>query len=179
MTILTPPVISKLPLGLLGFFGIKNGGQYLQTLGNTIAPTMEMLELLAVNYHTNHVYIASPNAPGWHQATVAVAGVPQRVPAGEMWYISACSMHLSTGVGDSITLGAPAVRGTQYGLNAAFYRVLAPPFSMGASENHMRPTDQHEFWMEPNDELGFWVQAATLASSIIVTIQVKVTRFPF
>lgn len=178
MTILTPPVISKLPLGLLGFFGIKNGGQYPQTLGNQISPTLEQLGILAANYHTNHAYIATPTAAGWFQATVAIAGVPQRVPAGELWYISSCSMHLSSGAGDAL-VATPAVRGTQYGLAAAFYRSLAPPFTLGANENIMRPCDQFEFWMEPNDELGFWAASCTSVTGLVVNIQVKVTRFPF
>lgn len=178
MTILTPPVISKLPLGLLGFFGIKNGGQYPQTLGNQISPTLEQLGILAANYHTNHAYIAAPIAAGWTQATVAIAGVPQRVPAGELWYISSCSMHLSSGAGDAI-VASPAVRGTQFGAAAAFYRVLAPPFTLAASQNIMRPCDQYEFWMEPNDELGFWAESVTSVTGLLVVIEVKVTRFPF
>ena len=181
MTILTPPVISKLPLGLLGFFGIKNGGQYPQTLGTSIAPTLELAELLAANYHSNLVYIAAPTLVGFAQATSAIAGIPQAVPDNEIWYISSCSMHLTTGAGDAYN-ATPVVRGFQANGASAWYRVLAQSFTIGASTNIMYPcpfTENGSRWLAPGDIFGFWGNSITLATNIAINIQVAVTRFPF
>jgi hypothetical protein len=179
--ILTPPVISKLPLGLLGFFGIKNGGQYPQTLGNSISPTMDLTEMLAANHYANYVYIAAPTAVGFTQATAAISGVPQSVPDNEVWFISSMSMHLTTGVGDAYN-ASPVVRTFQAGGASAWYRVLAAPFTIGASTNIMYPLpfmENGSRWLSPGDLFGFWANSFTLATNIAINIQVRVTRFPF
>lgn len=176
--ILTAPVISKLPLGLLGFFGIKNGGKYPQTLGETIVPTLEQINVLAENYHTKHAYIAAPNAPGWHQATVAIAGVPQRVPENEIWLIRGASMHHATGAGEAINATA-AVRGDQWGAAAASYHVISQPFTLAASTNILLPCSEPDFWAGPGDEFGFWVNTVTFVGPLLTVLEFKITRFPF
>lgn len=180
MTILTPPVISKLPLGLLGFFQIKNGGQYPQTLGGSINPTFEQLELLAANYHENLALTAIPTVTGFIGATVVATALPAVVPAGELWYASSLSMHVTTGVGDSINF-SPEARSFQTNNAAAFHRVLAGPVTQPASLAVMYQCNyqNQDRWFSPGDTFGYWVTAITLATAIQMSIQAQITRFPF
>lgn len=90
--------ISKLPLGLLGFLGIKNGGQYPRNLGATYDPSFDMLPLLVganfeeLNFAQNAV-AAAGNAGSF--------STPVQVPQTEVWYVSLASIRSFTGAGEA------------------------------------------------------------------------------
>lgn len=176
---LTPAVISKLPLGLLGFFGIKNGGQYPQSIVPAIAPTLDMSGILAANYHEN---IAVPvlAAIGFQTANILASGLPAVVPPAELWWLSEIAVNSFTGAGDTITYSLEA-RNTQNGSASVWHRVLSPEYTQGASLNRMLQGNRPDgVWLSPGDTLGAWFSVATNASgTATASIQAKLTRFPF
>lgn len=179
MTPLTPAVVSKLPLGLLGFFGIKNGGQYPQSLVPTIAPTLDMAGILVANYNEN-LSVPVAAAIGFQTANILASGLPAIVPASELWWVSALSVQSFTGVGDSMTYSVE-LRGTQAGSASQWHRALSAEITQAASLNRLLPgVHVGGFWAQPGDTFGCWFSAATNASgTATASIQLKVTRFPF
>ena len=174
---LTPAVISKLPLGLLGFFGIKNGGQYPQSINPTIAPTLDMAPILSANYR-ELVFVAPIAALGFVTANLNGGALPGAVPAGELWYVQAASVFAFTGVGDAIT-GTLEVRNSTTGLASAWHRALSSVITVGASTTQLHPGIS-DVWLTPGDTIGFWYSAATNASGTAqMSAQLAINRFPF
>jgi hypothetical protein len=86
------PAINRLPLGLLGFLGIKNGGRYPQELADTLAPVWDISPLYL--YSNSEVTTAL-------QAISAIGSQAyQTVPTGELWYV----LQQSAG-SDTLTAG--------------------------------------------------------------------------
>lgn len=82
---LPPPPLGKLPLGLLGFLAIKNGGKYPQTLAEWLQPTWDLERLYRATNATTIVEPATQNV-----AAVGFQGFSSgnlTVPAGEVWLI--------------------------------------------------------------------------------------------
>lgn len=91
------PNINKLPLGLLGFLGIKNGGEYPQELSNVLSPVWDLGPLYMNANAENQV------------AALAIAGIGSQafftVPNGEAWYVLIASAATGTlGAGQTIEL---------------------------------------------------------------------------
>ena len=71
--------INKLPLGWLGFLGIKNGGEYPQDASTVLSPTWDMTNL----YSYGNAEIANDN-----QNTSVLGNVSlTTVPNGETWLV--------------------------------------------------------------------------------------------
>ena len=92
------PNINKLPLGLLGFLGIKNGGRYPEELSNILSGTWDLGPLYL---DTN-----SENS----SAVLAIAGIGSQafftVPVGQAWWVRYGSAATGTlGAGQTIQLG--------------------------------------------------------------------------
>jgi hypothetical protein len=176
---LSPAVISKLPIGLLGFFGIKNGGQYPQSIVAAIQPTLELGPILAANY--NEMLAVSPIAAlGFVTGNFVASGLAAVVPASELWWVSSISLQAFTGAGDSMT-GAAEIRNTQTGSASVWHRAVSPEFTQGANLTRTLPCalDTTGFWAQPGDTFGFWYSAVTNASGNAQTsLQLRVTRFP-
>lgn len=178
---LTPAVISKLPLGLLGFFGIKNGGQYPQTVGNVILPQLDMGEMLAANYHERLGTNIAVAAIGFTALNVVATGLPAVVPQAELWHVMNATAITFTGIGDAITY-VPTVRNSQSGSASNYHRALAYEITQAASLNRQTPCtfDNGSRWLVPGDQLGLWVSALTNASGTVQAgVQIAITRFPF
>lgn len=92
--------INRLPLGLLGFLGIKNGGQYPRDLSPLLSPVWNLSDLyLNAN--------AENSAPVVSVASLGYTGFAT-VPTGESWCIllaSAATGTLGAGVTIEMTLG--------------------------------------------------------------------------
>lgn len=178
--ILTTPVMSKLPLGLLGFFGIKNGGAYPQQLGNVLVPQMDMTDLLAVNYRENHVFQANTVAVGFLGQLDAVTVLPAVVPNGEVWYLSSYSAAVFTGAGDAIS-ATMVVRSLQSGSANGTTRALSNLITQGAAitTQNLCP-DAGSRWVYPGDTFGAFVSSITSATgNINCALHVQLTRYPF
>jgi hypothetical protein len=178
-TRLTPAVLSKLPLGLLGFFGIKNGGQYPQTLGQTISPDIDVMDLLAVNYRELLAMSVTPAGLGFTQQVNLSTALAGGVPTNEVWLINAYSVNLFTGAGDSITCSTE-VRNFQSGMASNWHRAMSDQFTQGAGLNTMRQCAiSGSPWLAPGDIFGVWVSALVNASgTVTVSSNISVTKFP-
>jgi len=176
---LTPAVISKLPLGLLGFFGIKNGGQYPQSVIPNIQPTLEQLQILACNYHENiTVGIGGITTTGFQGAVVPD---PLTIPPSEIWYVSSVTCEPVTFVGDAVVASA-VVRSKASNTASNWYRAISPEYTTGASQFRNLPGtfENGNQWFYPGDEFGAWIVSFTNASGdATFGLQLEVTRFPF
>lgn len=87
--------INRLPLGWLGFLGIKNGGQYPQDTSPILAPTFDLAEMY---YSANSEYLAATNA------AAAIGGVTYfTVPNGETWWLlNAAAQSVTLGAGQTV-----------------------------------------------------------------------------
>lgn len=98
--------ISKLPLGLLGLLGIKNGGAYPRELAGFYQPMLELLPWIAAanfeeaNFAQNAV-AAAGNAGAFSTAV--------QVPQTELWYVQFASLRVFTAAGEAFS-GYLAVR---------------------------------------------------------------------
>ena len=90
--------INRLPLGVLGFLGIKNGGEYPKQLSNVLLPTWDLERLyLNTNSETNATVVS-----------IAAIGAQAflTVPVGELWVVLLSSAATGTlGAGQTIELG--------------------------------------------------------------------------
>lgn len=97
--------INRLPAGLLGFLGIKNGGRYPRDLVSSIQPSFEMLRWYVCN-SSEEVSSVSPafqlvaNEAGSTTHLIAATtpidlctGGQLVVPNGEIWYIDRWSAN--------------------------------------------------------------------------------------
>lgn len=92
------PAINRLPQGLLGFLGIKNGGRYPQEIADVLAPVWDLADLYL---NTNSETRAD---------VLAIAAIGSQafwtVPNGECWYVTLASCATGTlGAGQTIELG--------------------------------------------------------------------------
>lgn len=92
---LSPPRINRNPRGLLGFFGIKNGGHNPEELAPQLSPSVEMFDwYLQTNreYMRTSINIAALNFTLYYT-----------VPVGECWYVERCSFITSVlGAGQTL-----------------------------------------------------------------------------
>lgn len=85
--------INRTPLGLLGFLGIKNSGQYPQRLTGELVPTWDLAQLY-LNASAQYAQVVTTvNATGY---------VPLfAVPNNETWWVTDYSMDIATGAAES------------------------------------------------------------------------------
>lgn len=91
-------VINTLPSGLLGFLGLKNGGQYPRALGELLQPTWDLAA----------IYLSANSS--FDNTTLAIAAIGATaivtVPEGEAWFIIQQDAGSATlAAGQSIALG--------------------------------------------------------------------------
>lgn len=184
-TPLTPAVISKLPLGLLAYFGIKNGGQYPRFIGDTIEPIMDQLGLLlAANQIERYAVTANVTAAAGFKQGNWAGGVPFTgaavVPAGEVWCLQSATFVLATNAGDTATVSA-VVQGFQTGSATNWYRLIAPQQTQTGVLTQYYPTNVQAFplWLSPGDNFGFIASAMTVAVGVTGSLNIAFARFAF
>ena len=175
--LLTPAVLSKLPLGLLGFFGIKNGGQYPQYLQNNIQPDLDMLEILAANYGENIAGAASPVAVGAAAAIGVVSGAAIVVPSAEIWLVSKLGLVCNTGAAVTGTYSL-LLQNLQTNSASLWHVPLSGRDSIIASTTQYTPCSPQLFWMRPQDALVFYVSVVA-GGALNLSTSFRITRFPF
>jgi hypothetical protein len=91
-------VVSKLPLGLLGFLGIKNAGEYPRELAGFYQPTLDLTSLLiGSNFEEfNFALGALPAAGNAGSYSTALA-----VPQTEVWVVTLLCHRITSGVGEA------------------------------------------------------------------------------
>jgi len=90
------PSINKLPFGLLGFLGLKNGGENPQQMQNFLQPTMDLTDLY---YGTNKQLTRL-------SGNVAAVGFQLlgAVPNDEVWAITGCMVNSNAVLGAGVSL---------------------------------------------------------------------------
>lgn len=143
-----PAPISKLPLGLLGFLGIKSFGQYPNSLGSQISPGLDLLGLFS-GAHAEHANGGAVNAAAGYN-TVALT-----VPQNEIWYVTMAHAVATLGAGTAITMQLAV----QPSVGADI--VLTELLTGGASAGSIMSPLLREVWLGPGDDLGIRVGAFT------------------
>jgi hypothetical protein len=82
------PVVNRLPLGLLSFLGIQNGGKYPDTLLSALAPVLDLGDQYV---NTNREYLTASVA-----VNALASSTFHTVPTGQWWYVSHSSLFTAT-----------------------------------------------------------------------------------
>lgn len=156
-----PPPINRLPVGLLGFLGIKNGGAYPQALGADLAGTFELqnwyMQTNSQSIQLNgNVSALGFNANWW------------TVPNGETWAIHNCFVNSQAVLTAGQTLGCVGawIRSALQVLPATLTEL--PPLATGsASVMVAAKSDITPIFVAPGGVIG--VYAYTLTGGPILT----------
>lgn len=161
-----PTAINRLPLGLLGFLGIKNGGQYPTDLNQVLQPVWD-LQLLYASANSDILsQTTAVNALG----TLSFTNLT--VPNGEAWLVmqlDAKSTTLTAGqtLQHAIVITDPAVTTS-----------LVVSDSSPVATNGMRTAVgiQRDLWLGPGFQIGTLTEQIA-AGPINVTMGVRLARF--
>lgn len=93
------PPLNRQPLGLLDFFGIKNGGENPRTLGNVLLPMVDLAPLYLVPASTINVQTGNIAGTG-----LTLFG-PKTQADSRLWYFHEAGFYVdAAGAGDSIVI---------------------------------------------------------------------------
>jgi hypothetical protein len=140
--------ISRIPAGLIGFLGIKNGGMYPQELAPTLLPTWDVGDL----------YLQYGAQLGGAVGGVSVAGYGVTVapPPGEVWCLHDIGCSVTTGAGEAWT-GALCRSSTSGGTTVP----ISQGAILGASANDVLIAQHNECYLCPGENLGLLTLAVT------------------
>jgi hypothetical protein len=155
--------ISTLPLGLLGFLGIKSFGEYPQYLGGTILPTLDLLGLWSGAQATHANGIAVNAALGFNSVSLIV-------PQTEIWYVTMGHVVATVDAAEAIKITGEL----QPSVGAGVF--ITPTVDAAASAGVVPATINYPMWFGPGDELGVRVSTLTGAA---VAINARVRRIVF
>ena len=188
MALLTPPVINRQPVGLLDFFGLKNGGQYPQQLATTLAPTIDLLRLYEADveeFISDGVSVAAGGALGDFDFGGA-SSRPGIVPQNELWHIHHFALQLSVPVNvnmwgfsikTQVQRNSPVTPGSGRGTQAMGPAVYAPVASATNPANIVNLAAE-DFWLPPNGILGgatLWLDP--IGTAVPAFHSVRFTRY--
>lgn len=153
-----PPPLTAIPKGLLGFLGIKNGGQYPQNLVNVLSPTWDLrdhyVESYAAEFLQGPINLAAGTTSGDLSFGTTIGFVPQTELAYVTDYSARCDL-----AGLGAVTGTPAVfkNGLAFGVGPTI------TFAAGslASWRADRP-----FWMTPGAALGVIVNLKVVGDAL-------------
>jgi len=169
--LLTPPVISRLPLGLLDFLGIKSGGRYPDTLVSNLQPVWELAKYQTIWDERSAFDVSTTLAPA------GLNFIPYNIviPQTEMWLVHQVTGFVQTDAGETVTATLAYVDSYNFTnllpaivtLAASQQRhVAAPPLNGDCS-----------FCAGPGSIFGWMVDQITTAATIVAQLQVRYTRF--
>jgi len=151
----------RLPLGLLGFFGIKDQGEYPSAVAKTISPTLEMLEWLArANANT---FITDSTAVYTTNGQKRTSGGLWIVPAGEAWLLNGCTGQTTVAAGLQLQarLGIGRISGAAVNLHTTGKSELIKVETTAWSTAACSPGLNGPKLMFPGDEVVMDVLSAT------------------
>lgn len=135
--------ISKLPLGILGFLGIKSQGQYPNSLGDIITPTWDQLELFGAAHPVDQVTTGNPVVGSFN----AFLTVPQT----EIWRLQNVTILVATGAGVTLTWWIASQNPNSVTL------IWSPETAQVASTS--RISFARDVWLSPGDSIGIFAAA--------------------
>lgn len=176
------------PIGLLGFLGIKNGGEYPQELVNVLSPTWDLMrhytalnsvEIIATTAGTTGVITPGSTIPitGLSPADLTIVTGGIQVPNNECWYleysrVTAAFPAEAAAYGDfawAVTFGAGAA--TIPGVLAGFTTGSATG-SRGVDK-----TSTDGFWVRPGSRLILTSIGSNSVLNTAVVGQLRAARF--
>jgi hypothetical protein len=138
------PVVNRLPLGLLSFLGIQNGGRYPDTLLPALAPVLD----LGNHYvNTNREYLTGSSAIAALASTTI-----HTVPSGQWWYCCHASLFTAT-LGAGQAYGGVLALLDAAGLVTTMLSSSVPAVS-GAGAVFVNQA--RGFWAGPGERLGVY-----------------------
>lgn len=167
-SLLTQPVISRLPLGLLDFLGIKSGGRYPEQLLPTLQPTWDLQPFQTIWDERNTFDVSTALNPG----TLNFVPVNITVPQTELWLV-----HHFTGV--AFTDAAESFLGSLAYIDSYnFVNTFSPGASIVLAASQQRHVSHVvPFLTGPGSIFGWMVDQITTATTVSQGIQVRYTRF--
>lgn len=166
-TILTPPVVSTLPAGLLRYLGIQSGGQYPQSLGRVIDPGLELIDLLTIS---TDVVVSDSAVAVTSTGTKLAAGLI--VSQSKAVRCSSIGARVVTAAGEAIKFGLVLVCQNGSTLN------LSGTVTVAASSGDQIAV-ACPFWLQPGDQLAIQVYSVTTAGTINVNVTIRKSDFNF
>lgn len=171
--------IQIVPPGLLGFLGIKNGGENPHVLGNVLLPSMDVrdwyLQGRAEQISVGPWNLVAGAGVGYNN------GVTGAVPDKEFWYVHHASLVASTiAAADRVSFGIAAQN--IGGVAAQGTIVYSEPYNNSgvARTTVTSPVAvARGFFLPPGSNLGAWVvenQQAVGPASLVLNM--RVTRLP-
>jgi len=157
-SLLRPPPLSAIPKGLLAFLGIRNGGQYPQTLNPVLQPTWDLQEHYENAY--SDVFLQGPVnlAAGGTTADVNFGTTIGFVPFNQLAHVQGYTVRCDL-AGLSAVTATPTVFYNGVGI------AMGPAVTFAAGSLATWHTTQR-FWMPPNSSLGVVVNSKTLADAL-------------
>jgi len=170
-SLLTQPVISRLPFGLLDFLGIKSGGRYPDQLLPTLQPTWDLQPFQTIWDERVAFDVSTPLLPAVLNFVPNTIVVPQT----ELWLVHQVHCFVQTDAAETITV-TPG-----YADSFNFQNVLPAVLTLAASQQrHFAApplTGYSSILVGPGSIFGWFVDQITTAASIVAQQQVRYTRF--
>jgi hypothetical protein len=160
--------INRIPSGLLGFLGIKNGGRYPQQLSDVLMPTVNMAPwYIQTNIQSRRATPVNVTAVGFTSYL--------QVPAGELWAITAAQWNSNAVLGAGVSLRGFVAAAQIDGVGFAG-AALGPYAAMTAGEVFVSgSTLQNPLILPPLTEVGFFASLVT-AGPVAGALQLWYTR---
>lgn len=165
--------INKLPAGLLGFLGVKNGGRYPQDLNLTLQPTWDLQE---------QYFVANCEL---FQQTVSVATGTNSYPAAigptqsEYWVVQDYSGRITLQAADTsieLALGYE-FQGTPLGPFMALQNLTGTYATGGAAKGVSVVADRKWFVLPPGSLLSITANAV-IAANRNLDLRARICRMP-
>jgi hypothetical protein len=164
-SILTPATINRTPQGLLGFFGIKNGGENPQRFGTILQPVLDLGEWYRA---TNRIYA--------RQSTnvAATGGLTYfTVPQSEAWFINDASF-----VTNLLTAGQTLAGAIAYVDPSGLNQVLASEPLPAATVGITYTARASRFWLMPGESLQFYTTQLVAGPIVAPLMSISYVRAP-
>jgi hypothetical protein len=166
-SLLTQPVISRLPFGLLDFLGIKSGGRYPEQLLPTLQPMWDLQPFQTIWDERSAFDVSTTLAPA------GLNFIPYNivVPQTEMWLVHQITGFCQTDAGE--TLFASLAYADSY----SFINIMSSVVLAASQQRHVSTAGLDPFCVGPGSIFGWMVDQITTAANIVAQIQVRYTRF--
>lgn len=161
--IIDPPPVNRQPTGLLGYFGIKNGGRNPQHLSEELSPGLDLLDWY-LNTAPQFAQTAGTTAAGVSAITVSP-------PQGEAWFVTHYGVWCDTGVGE--TVGALFIIRFDFTNNVTI--PVTDSINCPASSTTVRALGGPQ-WLMPGEKLGYG--AWTVVGTVDIYTFVRYTILP-
>jgi hypothetical protein len=163
-----PNTIQRFPTGLLGWLGMKGGGDTPHELSATIFGSMDIGELYLLDRRRfASGQTAAVSTQAYWQVVSPTTGL-LTVPDSKMWAVRSMSMLIGTplAAGDSIV-----AQMVYKPLSSATACVLTPPVTAVAGQSmHFGRTFERPFLLTAGDSIQFFVSGGVFGTPRIATI---------